>query len=95
VYFINTFVFKSPFSFAETSGTGRVNSPWMANLALRAWTARQGGSLAVTEVSGTPSAFLGANDSGRPFLVTLLGCSKRVTRQWGATHNLSEKYNIK
>jgi hypothetical protein len=41
--FLLTAFLLTPFSFAETSGTGRVNSPWTANLALRAGTARQGG----------------------------------------------------
>jgi len=37
-----------------------------------------------------------ANDMGRPFLVTFLGCSKKVTRQWGETHNakIKEEVNI-
>jgi hypothetical protein len=38
-----TGLFLTPFSFAETSGAGRVNSPGMVNLALRAGIARQGG----------------------------------------------------
>ncbi len=33
-----------PFSLAEFSAVGRANSPWTANLALRARIARQGGS---------------------------------------------------
>ena len=33
-----------PFSFAEFLVVGRANSPWTANLALRARIARQGGS---------------------------------------------------
>ena len=41
--FLLTAFLLTPFSFAETSGAGRVNSPWTANLALRAGTARQGG----------------------------------------------------
>ena len=84
------FLFILPFSFAELLAVGRVNSPWTANLALRAWIARQGGSLATVDDSGTPSVFLGANELGRPFLATLLGCSKRVARQRGATRNLLE-----
>jgi len=31
-----------------------------------------------------------ANDVGRPFLVTFWGCSQKVTRQWGETHNAKE-----
>jgi len=32
-----------------------------------------------------------ANDMGRPFLVTFWGCSQKVTRQWGETHNAKVK----
>ena len=38
------FVSPFPFSFAEFVAVGRANSPWTANLALRARIARQGGS---------------------------------------------------
>jgi len=64
----------------------------MANLALCARTAHQGGSLVIAENSGTricpwmdsirtmQEQLSRASEVGRPFLGTLLGCSKRVPR---------------
>jgi len=72
-----------PSSFAEFGGIGSANSPWTANLGLCARMAHQTGRVAMPPNSGTRRA----NDAGRPFLVTFLGCSKKVTRQWGETHN--------
>jgi len=72
-----------PSSFAEFGGIGSANSPWTANLGLCARMAHQTGALAMPPNSGTRRA----NDMGRPFLVTFWGCSQKVTRQWGETHN--------
>jgi len=46
---------------------------------------------------GTSASFAGAKLTWRHFLVTLFCCSKRVTRQWGETHNakIKEEVNTK
>ena len=60
----------------------------MANLALCARTAHQGGLVGNTTEFSYPERFSRGKRIGRPFLVTLLGCSKRVTRQRGETRNV-------
>ena len=57
-------VLLAPLSFAECTGVGRVNSLGMANLALRARIARQGGLVGNTCAFRHPEAFLGANETG-------------------------------
>ena len=90
--FVATLVLP-PSSFAEISGTGRVNSPWTANLALRAGTARQGDSLAVTEVSGTPSLFSGQMIRGGTFWVLFLAVEKKCLAR-GCDYPLHQSYAL-
>jgi len=86
-FWFSFFLTDFPFSFAEFGGIGSANSPWTANLVLCARMAHQDGRVAMLPNSGTRRA----NEAGRPFLVTFLGCSKKVTRQWGETHNAKVK----
>ncbi len=65
----------------------------MANLALCARMAHQSDSLATPLHSGTPSAFLVANEVGwHSFGYFSFATERKVTRQWGETHNLTEVY---
>jgi len=67
--------------FAEWCGVGRGNSPGMANLALCARMAHQSDSLATRRHSGTPSAFLGANETGwHSFGYFSFATERKVTR---------------
>ncbi len=52
-------------------------------------------SMITTTVQWVPRVFYGAQLSWRPFLVTLLGCSKRVARLRGETRKCSIKVSCK
>ena len=86
------FLFNFRLSIAEVGGIGRANSPRTANLALCARTAHQGGLVGNTPSFRHPA---GAIEQRRPFLVTLLGCSKRVTRPRCENRNAKLKRNRK
>jgi hypothetical protein len=60
----------------------------MANLALCAWMAHQSDSLATLCHSGTPSVFLGGNETGwHSFGYFSFAIERKVTRQRGETRN--------
>jgi hypothetical protein len=66
------FSFLLPLSIAEFTGIGRANSPWMANLALCARMAHQGGLVGNSDEFRHPERFSGQTRWDGILLVTFL-----------------------
>jgi hypothetical protein len=82
------FLFYPPLSFAEFCGIGRVNSPGMANLALCARTAHQGGLVGNTRELRHPECFFrGKRIRRHSFGYFSFAVERKVTRQRGETRN--------